>query len=449
MRPVRAVLLALAGALVLPAHAQDDAPAASLGSGLTLTGAPTQRELQAQQRACESRKPPRKAAGTIAESTYRRLERIIDQISKGQSAEAETKLIELAQGDRDGYEKALILQTLGFVYATTKREAQAIKTFEQALATNALPQQVHEGMLFNVAQLYIADARYDQGMKALDTYLQETCNPRPEAHVLLASVHAEKKQWRESLKQIDLALVKAGTPKEQWLQLKLALHYELKEFPRCAEVLVHLVGLSPMKQDYWKQLSGMLLEIRKDPEALATLSLADRRGFIDEEHEFRNLANLYMYLQIPLKAAQVLERGFAAKKVEGTERNFETLANAWLVAREWEKAEVAMAQAAQASDKGELFKRLAQIQMESENWKGALESLKKARQKGGLKDPGEAAFLLGVVAVQLKQWDVAEQALRAAMQSDKMAKMAAEWLNHLQEEVAYTSANEAADKPTN
>ena len=125
-----------------------------------------------------------------------------------------------------------------------------------------------------------------------------------------------------------------------------------------AEVLVHLVGLAPMKQEYWKQLSSMLLEIKKDPEALATLVLADRRGLIDEEHEFRNLSSMYMFLQIPLKAAQVLERGFAAKKVEPTERNFETLANAWLTAREWEKAEAAMASAAQVSDKGELYKRL-------------------------------------------------------------------------------------------
>ena len=438
MKPVRAVLLVLAGLLALPAHAQDDAPAANLGSGLTFSGAPTLQELQAQQKACEARKPPRKPGGTITESTYRRMERIIDMIGKGQNAEAEPKLVELAQGSHSDYEKAIILQTLGFVYASTKREAQAIKTFEQALATNALPQQVHEGMMFNIAQLYIADDKYDQGMAALNAYLRETCNPRPEAHVLLASVYAQKKQWRESLKQIDLALVKAGTPKEQWLQLKLALHYELKEYQRCAEVLVHLVGLSPMKQDYWKQLSGMLFEIKKDPEALATLGLADRLGFIDEEHEYRNLSNMYMYLQIPLKAAQVLERGLAAKAVEGNEKTYESLANAWLLAREYDKAESAMAKAAAASNKGELYKRLGQIQMESENWKGALDSLQKAQQKGGLKDPGEAAFLSGVCAVQLKQWKTAEAALRVAMQYEKTAKMAAEWLNHLQDEIAYS-----------
>jgi tetratricopeptide (TPR) repeat protein len=442
--PARIALLALIAVLAAPVHAQGEEPAVNLGGGLTFSGAPTQQDIAAQQRACEARKPPRKASGTISEGAYRKLERIVNMLAKGENAEAEPKLIAMVEG-ATGYEKALVLQTLGFLYASTKRETQAIRTFEQALETNALPQQVHEGMMFNIAQLYVADNKLDRGMQALNAYLKETCNPVPEAHVLLASVHAEKKQWRESLKQIDLALVKAKSPKEAWLQLKLALHYELKEYPRCAEVLVHLVGLSPMKQEYWKQLSSILFEIKKDPEALAALALADRRGFVDEEHEYRNLANMYMYLQIPLKAAQVLERGFAAKAVTGNEKNLELLANAWLVAREYDKAEVAMAKAAAASDKGELYKRLGQIQMENENWKGALESLQKAQQKGGLKEPGEAAFLAGVCAVQLKQWKTAEAALRAAMQHEKTAKMAAEWLNHLQEEYAYSQEGQAGD----
>jgi hypothetical protein len=56
-----------------------------------------------------------------------------------------------------------------------------------------------------------------------------------------------------------------------------------------------------------------------------------------------------------------------------------------------------------------------------------------------------------VVAFNLKQFDVAEQALRAAMTHEKSAKLAAEWLNHLQAEIAYLHATEAAeaaeDKP--
>jgi len=431
------MLATVAGALALPAAAQDAQP--NLGSGLTFAGAPTIQEILAQQKACEARKPRRKTSGTISEGTYRRMERIIVAVGKNEYVESEQKLLELSENARGEYDKAIVLQTLAFVYAMQNKYAQAVKAYEGALATQALPQPVHEQMMFNIAQMYLSEDKFDKGMQWLNAYMKESCNPVPDAHILLASVHADKKQWRDSLKHTDLALVKAKIPRETWLQLKLALHYELKEITRCAEVLVHLVSMSPMKESYFKQLQGVLIEIKRDHEALAVLALADRRGFIDEESEYRNLANLYLFMEIPLKAAGVLERGFAQKKIEAGEKNLQMLANAWLASREYEKAEAAMARAAQASNKGELYKQLGQIQMESENWKGALESLQKAQQKGGNKNPGEVQFLIGVCATRLKQWKLAEQALRGAMEHEKYVKQAAEWLNHMRDEYAYSN----------
>jgi tetratricopeptide (TPR) repeat protein len=436
-----ALLCAVAG----PVLAQD----APLGSGLTFSGAPTMQEIQAQAKACESRKPPRKV-GTISESLYRRMERIMVQVTKNQYGEAEQKLNELVADANGDYEKAIVLQTLGYVYAMQEKDAQSLRAYEQALATNALPYQAHEQMTLNVAQLYLGDKKTDKGMQVLNQYLNESCNPAPDAHVLLASLHAEKKEWREALKQIDLALIKAKAPKESWLQLKLALHYELKEFPRCAEVLVHLIALSPMKEDYFKQLNGMLLELKRDAEAMSVLALAERRGFIDQETEYRNLAAMYLMMDIPYKAATLLDRGLQVKQLDGSEKNLEMLSNAWLSAREYDKAESAMARAAQVSNKGELYKQLGQIQIENEKWKEALESLQKAQQKGNLKNPGEVSFLIGVAAVNLKQWKTAEAALRAAMEHEKTAQMATQWLNHLHAEVEYANAQEArkeADNP--
>jgi tetratricopeptide (TPR) repeat protein len=448
MRALAVPAAVLALACALPAAAQADKPAEPLvGSGLTFSGVPTIQELQAQQRACEARKPPRKAKGTISEMLYKRMERLMDQISKGQYAEAEQKLTELAGSARGDYEKAIVMQTLGFVYASTKKESQAIKAFEQALATNALPQVVHEGMMLNIAQLYIGEDKYEQGMQHLNAYLQESCNPNPDAHMLLASAYAEKKRFRESLKQVDLALVKSKSPKESWLQLKLALHYELKEYPRCAEVLVHLVALNPIKEEYWKQLSSMLFEIRKDPEALAVLALADRRGNIDEEAEYRNLANMYMYLNIPLKAGQVLQRGFDQKQIEPNQKNLEMLANAWLMARENDRAEVVLKKAAAISEKGELYKQLGYIYAEKMDWKSSLEALESALKRGNLKEPGDVHLMIAQAAIELKRWDRAEAAIRAAMQQEKTAKTAAQWLSHLQYEIDYASRGKEPAAP--
>jgi predicted Zn-dependent protease len=446
------VLLAAALALAAgsAARAQEgkvegDLPAQPLvGSGLVLSGAPTIQELQAQQRQCEIRKPPRKSKGTINESTYKRMERIQDQIAKGDNAGAEAKLIELKEQARGDYEKAIVLQTLAFVYATQNKNGPAVKAFEEALAQNALPQQVHEQMMFNISQIYLQDDKIDKSMEMLNAYLAESCNPLPDAHVMLASVYAEKKRFRDALKQVDLALVKSKAPKEGWLQVKLALHYELKEFPRCAEVLVFLLALAPQKENYWKQLHGILFEIKKDPEALAVLALAERKGFVDEEGEIRNLANMYMYMGIPLKAGQVLQRGLDSKVLEASEKNLEMLSNAWLSARENDKAEAVLKKAAAVSGKGELYKQLGYIYAEKMDWKASLEALEQAQKKGGIKEPGDLQLMIAQAAVELHQFKRAQEAVKAAMQHEKTAKIATQWLAHVQQEEEYALRKQAA-----
>src|SRR5690606_18816458 len=99
-----------------------------------------------------------------------------------------------------------------------------------------------------------------------------------------------------ALEQVDLALSKADRPQEQWLQLKLALHYELKQYAQCAEVLVQLVALVSNNADYWKQLSGVLLEMDQREDSLAVLALAERQGLLRSEDDLRNLANVYLLL---------------------------------------------------------------------------------------------------------------------------------------------------------
>ena len=76
-----------------------------------------------------------------------------------------------------------------------------------------------------------------------------------------------------------------------------------------------------------------------------------------------------------------------------------------------------------------------------------MEALVRAKQKG-VKEPGDLAFLTGVVAVELKQWKTAEAALREAMNHEKTAKAAAQWLAHLQAEIAYSTPPAPAESGT-
>ena len=414
--------------------AADDAP--NRGGPVTIPEddpALSPAEFQAQIRECQSRKPQRKAKGALTEGAFRHIERAQLLYADNKTAEAEAKLRDFLGRSKGGYEKAVALQTLGFIIAgEEKKIPAAIKLFKEALSLDALPQSAHEQMVFNIAQLYLVTNQDGESRKWLNQYLDETCNPLPDAHVMLASLHAEKKEYRKALEQVNLAIAKAKTPREPWLQLKLAIHYEFKEFPRCAQTLLQLVSVAPQKADYWKQLSSMLFELRHDANALAVLALADRKGYLTKDSEFRNLANMYFYMQVPYKAGQIMQRGLDEKILDADEKNLELLANAWLMARENDKAEAVLKKAATVSSKGEIFQRLGYLYVEKEDWKSALDALTKAQQKGvDKKQEGQLSLLVGIASVETEDLDRAEKAFRGALDDKDTRKSATEWLNQI------------------
>lgn len=379
---------------------------------------------------------PRKATGAMSEPFYRGIEQATGLISKSKYDEAIAQLAKMTESG-EGYEKAVAAYNLGFAYNGKGDYQNAAKSFQKALDQNALPQAQQEQLQYNTGQLYILNKQYDQGIHLLEQYMAESCSPiTADAHIFLASAYSERKDFRKALAQVDLAIAKAKQPKEAWLQLKLAINYESKDFKACAETLVKLIGMVPAKPDYWKQLSGMFFELKDDQEALATLVLAQRQGFIDKPNEIKNLYNIYMLVDLPFKAGLLMQEAIDKNKLPADEKNLDSLANAWINARELPRAETTLKKLAQMSDKGDYYFKLGAMYGDDERWKESREMLQLALQKGGLKHTGEAWMRIAVAAYNLKDLSTAESALQKAMAYDETRKEAGQWLQHIRAETA-------------
>jgi tetratricopeptide (TPR) repeat protein len=277
----------------------------------------------------------------------------------------------------------------------------------------------------------------DDGIRTLQEYMAESCGTiSADAHIFLANALAGRKRLKEALPQIDLALSKAKAPKETWMQLKLAVHYELKDYKSCAQTLVQLISMVPDKSDYWKQLSSMFYEMKKDHESLAVLAVAERQGFLNKPHEYRNLYSIYMMLELPYKAGTMLQAAVDAGQVPADETNLESIANAWINAREPDRAEKSLKTLASISERGEYFFKLGAMYGDEERWKESKEVLAKALQKGGIKRTGEAWMRLAVAEYNLKNEPATYDALRKALNYDEIRKQAGEWLRHLTGQLA-------------
>ena len=375
---------------------------------------------------------PRKADGSMSEPYYRGVEQAMDLMSKNKNQEAIERLTKMTDGGSE-YEKAIVYYNLGFAYSSKNDFGNAAKNFEKALALNAMPQQQHDQLLYNLGQLYVADKQNAEASRTLERYIAESCSPVPaEAHIFLAQAYLEQKRFRDALPQIDQAIAKSKQPKETWLQLKLAVNYELKDFRGCAEALVKLISLVPAKSDYWKQLSSMFLELKDDSSAVAVLALADRQGFLTQPNEIKNLYNIYMIVELPYKAGVFYQDAIDKNRIPGDEKNLNMVANAWINARETGKAEVTLKKLASISDKGEYYFKLGAMYGDDERWKDAREMLEKAIAKGNLANrQGEAYLRLAVAAFGLKDYKSAEAAATKALGYDNVRSQASQWLQQI------------------
>lgn len=379
---------------------------------------------------------PRKAAGTMSESVYKGVQEATELLVKKKHAEAIVRLTELAETGSD-YEKAVVNYNLGFAHSGKDDYGSAVKAFAKALSSNALPQQQHEQLQFNLGQLYIAADQFDEGIKTLQSYVTESCGTVPaDAHIFLANALSQRKRYSEALPQIDHAVAKSKTIKESWLQLKLAIHYELKDYKGCAQALVQLISIAPIKADYWKQLSGIFLQMKQDTDAMAVLALAERQGFVGKPQEIKNLYSIYMMGELPMKAGMMLQAAIDQDKVPADEKNLESLADAWINARETARAEATLRRLAGMAERGEYYFKLGAMYGDNERWKDSEEMLKKAIVKSGLKRTGEAYIRLAVAQFSQKNIPAAQASLKQALNYDESRRQAGEWLRHLNQAAA-------------
>jgi tetratricopeptide (TPR) repeat protein len=379
---------------------------------------------------------PKAETADMGEGVYADVQASMELLASKKYNEAIEKLSKIADKGT-AYEKAVVNYNLGFAYSSKDDHASATKAFAKALSFNALPRSQREQLQFNLGQLYIVSGQHENGINTLKEYIANACGTVPaEAHIFLANALTERKRYDEALPQIDLALSKVKEPKELWLQMKLAISFEQKNYKGCADALVDLIGLVPAKPDYWKQLSSMFYELKQDAQSVAALALAERQGFIEKPNEIKNLYSVYMVMELPFKAGMLMQGAMDKNKVPADEANLEQLADAWINARETNRAETVLKKLAGISEKGEYYFKLGAMYGDDERWKESKDMLEKAIAKGGLKRSGDAWMRLAVAEHGMKNTQGAVAALQKAVGFDETRKQAGEWLRHLSGQVA-------------
>ncbi|MFN2301362.1 MAG: tetratricopeptide repeat protein [Gammaproteobacteria bacterium] len=374
----------------------------------------------------------------LTERTFSILTAAHEQIGNEQYQEAEARLQELLGrlGRSSNYERALVMQNLGYVYLALERYPQALQMLEQSLQIDALSHRETQDLFRMMGQLYAVQEQWRESLRVMQRYYYWESDPPADALLLMATAYAQLEDFRNGILWIQRAIQKSSTPRENWYQLWLAMHHGLREYQESADVLAQMIAIWPGNKNYWQQLAGLLwADLNREADALAVWSMAYRRGLLTEESEILNVVRGYMYRNAPYNGARVMRDAMEAGHVRPTLRNWELLSQAYQLSQENRQAISALQRAAALSDDGELYVREAQLHASADNWTGVQTAAANAIQKGGLRNPGRAWMMVGMAAYERKQYQEALRAFRSAAQHPDSSRLASQWIQHINHEL--------------
>ena len=211
-----------------------------------------------------------------------------------------------------------------------------------------------------------------------------------------------KKEIEESIVDLDrsVANLAVGPTKQNWWLLLRAAYFELDDMVNVRVILERLLIEWP-KKEYWTQLSAVYGQLKFDDKQISSYRTAYEEGFLQRSSELVQMAQLYLSMEVPYKAAVVLQKGIDAGQVDLEVKNWRLLSQAWFLAQDDQMAIAALREAAKLSDDGELDIRLANIA----KFEDCVNSATTAIGKGDLKRDDESYITLGMCQFEMASYE--------------------------------------------
>jgi tetratricopeptide (TPR) repeat protein len=379
----------------------------------------------------------------ISEKAYEALEEAQLLIEEENWAGARALLEQLREKKLSSYEEAHTLNLIAYTWYEEGDLATAIARYEEALALEELPESMQVNLLMSLGQINLSAEDYVKAERYLRQLMTIPDQDKPTTRVLLAASLMGQQKYQEALaplrQAIDEELAAGNNPRENWLSLMSSVYYELNDFPRMRDTVEMLVTLYP-RESYLMNLAALHGQLGDQERQLALVeSLLDDNRLHQPSH-LRLVANLFLGEEQPYKAAVLLDRELAAGRLEKNVSILELLSQAWLLSNEYERAIAPLEEAAEMSESGELYLRLARLHMDAYRFEEAAAAASAALDKGGLRREGQAWLLRGMAEVELKKFSDARKRFRKAANYDDTAKYAGQWLSYVDSEAERQAA---------
>ncbi len=372
------------------------------------------------------------APGEMGIATAKALNIAIEALGKERYDEAAAAIATLEGSRLSPYERSRLEQIRFNLAFARGRYDEARAHLSAAVEAGGLSAQEIEQARYQTAQIYMTEQRWQEGAAALEQWFATVPNPNSGAYYLLAVAYYQMGDHDRALAPAQRAVDLSDTPQESWGALLLALKLERQEFQDAVRLLQRLIVIAPAKKAYWTQLSAVYGQLEDYRSAAAITQLAYDAGLLTNEAEIRRYVDLLVWNGLPYRGARVLEDAIGRQAVSLVDAAvYEKLADCWIAAREFERAVAPLQRAGELSSSGEPFARLAEVEMQRDDWAAAEAALRRALGKGGLRDPANAELLLGVALINQNRLGEARPWFERAARSPAHREVARAYLDSI------------------
>lgn len=341
----------------------------------------------------------------------------IDLLNANNGAGAKAAIGKLKLETLSAFERSRVEQVLASIDNDAENFAGAAKHLSAALDAGGLSADESLQVKFQVAQLYLAQEKWQDGAAALEEWFKVAPAPNASAYYMLAMAYYQQNDFKHALAPAEKAVQASDKPQPSWVQLLLAVYLHLEQWHKAVPLVTYQVRAAPTDKAGWQQLASIYGQQQLYDRALVVTELMDYAGLLSVQDEYLRVADQLMYAKIPYRAATYLSQALAQNKLKGDAAVYQKIANAWLAAREYSKAVEPMQRAFDLSSDANIGARISDIHLQRNDWPAAEAAAQQALAKGGLKNAGKVKLNLGIALYNQNKLDEARTAFEQAAEA--------------------------------
>ncbi len=228
-----------------------------------------------------------------------------------------------------------------------------------------------ENALYRISQIYYQEKEdLETALSYIMRWYELAIKHSANELAYISTIHLQLENYQQAIDWIKQSIAKYEEQnlevKEQWWRILLSSYNSLENYEEVLNLSDYLVHRYPLNKDYWMTLSIAYSQLDMIAESSYAIEGAYMLDMLDTELRLVNYTRRLAGQDASIRAAWVMEAGFAAEKIE---RNFDNLSiygQYTYRARFIEKTIQAYEDAIALRQDPDLIGRLARIYQESE-----------------------------------------------------------------------------------